>query len=287
MKKIVYSLFMISSLAGVLVGCDYQDPNEDKFNATPDAGFVEFSIDDNGTPESDDDSTYAGRAYNANVGCAGAATEIRIPITLYAPVNKNGLDVNYTITDIVGTSAGNVSIEARVPKGENEGEVVVSFSEALNTSVQFTLALSSTDNNNVTIGAPESTVEQSIRVNLNKEQRDQFQGNFNVTRGQASYTASISAGTAPNELIITNLYGPAYAGSQTKVFLQPDGTLSFPAPIDNYLAEDPNVGSLYVQGNSGSYGESCDGGLTMNIRLRYGANLSLQTTPVNIVMTRQ
>ncbi len=289
MKKIVYSL-LISSLAISFTGCDYHDPNEDKFDAEPSAGYVEFGINDNNTPtDVEDDFPYAGMTFNANVGC-GAASDIIVPIVLKAPVNKNGLNVNYTVTDIVGSSAGNVTITANIPKNSREGQLVISYPETLNTTLAFKVTLSSTDNSNVGVGNPGLEDDQSVTVKLNKEPRDQFQGAYDVVRGSNNYTASVSTGEAANELVITNLFNlSGFQSNEISIFLNEDGTISFPPPIENYLGEGSQTqGSLYVEGISGSYGDSCEGEFTVTFRLRWGANLEFQTpNPTTAVFTRQ
>lgn len=287
MKKIVYSL-LISSFAALFVACDDNNPNEDKFGANPSAGYVEFGlIDDNDTPnDPTDDITYNGRTFNANIGC-GPVEDIRVPIRLVAPVNENGLDVNVSVTDLVGTSAGNVTIMAEIPAGETEGELVISYSEALANTLAFKVTLESTESDAVTIGNPGYPGERAIIVQINKEPRDQFQGVYSVQRGTAEpYISVISSGDAPNELIVSNLFDNDPA-SQTTIFLNEDGTVSYPEPIDNYLTNDPNVGDLYVQGISGTHGSSCEGELTLVFRLRFGANLASQTGQFTTVFTRQ
>lgn len=287
MKKIVYSL-LISSFATLFVGCDYQEQNDDKFGADPSAGYVAFSISDNGTPDNeDDDFSYAGMTFNTNVGC-GTVEPIRVPITLHAPVNKNGLDINYTITDIVGTSAGNVTVTANIPEDQLEGELFITAPEELSSSISFKLTLTSTENSAVTIGSPNSTIEESVIININRAERDRFQGNYTITGvADTGYPASISSGDAPNELVITNLFNLLdFTDSQTTIFLNEDGTVSFPAAIDNYLGDDVNVGPLYVEGVSGSYGGSCEGELTVTFRLRFGNNLSGSAGPFTAVFNR-
>lgn len=282
MKKIFYSLLALATLS--LVGCSGDNnPNEGKFHADPEAGYVYFSN--------------PGATVNIAAGCAEEAGQITIPFSLNAYVNKNGLDVEYSITEIQGNS-DIVTINAEVPAGSLEGELTIDYPAGLTSTVVFDLLFTSTSKSNVEVGAPDSTTDEKITVRLNVDTRDLLLGNYDVIEtvggDQETHTSTILAGTADNEILITGL-GYFYASepedalqnSTVRAFVNSDGTLSFPAPIDNYAFDNASVGPLYFQGNSGEY-TSCPGELSINYTLRYTPpGLSGSVNPIDVVFVRQ
>lgn len=267
MKKIINS-FVIALATISIVGCDMNNPNEDKFVADPESGWVEFQN--------------PGAVTNGVVGCGG--TQVLVPIVLTAPVNKNGLDVYYTITDVVGTSANVVSTFANVPAGSRNGNLVVTFSENITSSIEFDVVLTSTSRSNVMIGYPGSDIEQTqtVRVNIGA---DRFLGTYDVLEdNEFEYLSNVTTGTAANELILTNIFD-ADTASQTRVFVNEDGTLSFPAFLDNFLFTN-SAGNVYFEGIQGT-ADPCTGVINMTFRLRFGAGGASQTAPITTVLTRQ
>lgn len=281
MKKIFYSLLALATLS--LVGCSGDNnPNEGKFHADPEAGYVYFSN--------------PGTTVNIPVGCAEEAGQVSVPFLLNAYVNENGLDVEYSITELVGSSDV-ATVEAVVPAGSLEGSLTVSYPAGLTSTVAFDVVLTGTSNNSVEIGAPESTVEQKVTVRLNVDTRDLLLGNYDVIEtvggDQETHTSAILPGAADNEILITGL-GYFYAAepadalqnSTVRAFVNADGTLTFPDAIDNYAFENASVGPLYFEGNSGEY-TACPGDLTINYTFRFGADLGSAVNPIDVVLVRQ
>ncbi|GGB76081.1 hypothetical protein GCM10007424_15080 [Flavobacterium suaedae] len=281
MKKIFYSLLALATLS--LVGCSGDNnPNEGKFHADPEAGYVYFSN--------------PGMTVNIPVGCAEEAGEVSIPFLLNAYVNKNGLNVQYSITEIEGSSDV-ATVEAMVPAGSLEGNITVAYPAGLTSTVAFDVVFTGTSNNSVEIGAPESTVEQKVTVRLNVDTRDLLLGNYDVIEtvggDQETHTSTILPGSADDEILITGL-GYFYAAdlddalenSTVRAFVNADGTLSFPDAIDNYAFDNESVGPLYFEGNSGEY-TACPGDLSINYTFRFGANLASAVNPIDVVLVRQ
>jgi len=265
MKKIILG-FILSFSAVAFVGCDMNDPNADKFASDPEAGWVQF--------------TQSGTVTRL-AGC----DEITLPITTSAPINDTDLEVFYTITDIDGSTA-NLETYARIPAGSRTGEFVISNPEALTSGVEFTLTLTSTSRNNVTVGFPD-TAAQTLTVRV-VPGNERFVATYNTVEnsfeGEFNYETTITQGDEPNELIITNVYG-VDTDSQTSVFVNADGTLSFPAFEDNFLYTATGGIQRFVEGLSGT-ADACSGEIVINFNLRSGPT-STSTGPYNIVLTRQ
>ena len=273
MKKVLYSL-ILSITALSMVSCDYHDPNDGKFNSDRESGWVEFA--ENG-------------GLAQGIAQCGASNEIHIPLVLSAYVNESGLDVYYTITDVVGTSAGAINGYGRIPAGSLEGELVFTFPETQASAIEFNVTLTSTSKSSVRIGHPDSTEPQTFRVRVNVTNRDRFMGVYNVvetsSEGTFNYQSVVTAGVAENELVISNLFDTNHQ-SQTHVFINNDGTISFPALADNYLFTTSSDVDLYLDGIAGTAASSCEGVITLDFNLKTLAG-GTAAGPVNTVLTRQ
>jgi len=268
MKNVLFRI-VLGITAMSFIACDMNDPNEDKFANDPQSGWIEFAS--NG-------------ATSVEIG----GCEVEVPFVLNAPVNTDGVDVYYTITDIEGSSAGLQSY-ASVPAGSNVGNFVVTNSETLTAPVEFTLTLTSTSRDNVSIGYPCETVAQTMTVRIIPAGIASFVGTFDVaetsSEGAFSYESVITMGTAPNELILSNIYG-VDPDAQTSVFVNEDGSLSFPDFNDNFLFTANGGAQVFLEGLSGT-ANSCDSEIVVNFNLRTGAGGNTVTGPYRVVLTRQ
>lgn len=274
MKKIIYS-FLIVFTAVSLVGCSGDnDPNDGRFNADSDYGYVDFGGNERVT------------ALSGNCG----DTSVEIPVFLNAPTNIDGLNVEYTITDIEGTSAGVISHTGDVyfPKGMLQSNIVINYPENAASSLEFVVTLAATSRDNVEIGAVESVGPVATTVRINTGIRDLFLGTYDVLEdGSAEYESVVTAGAAPNELVISNLFG-VDSESQTSVFINDDGTVSYPGFADNllFVSSNPAQGQVFIDGIDGTQ-SGCDGDIELNFRLRFGPDQDLTTDPINTVLTRR
>lgn len=269
MKKIILG-FILSFSAVAFVGCDMNDPNADKFASDPEAGWVQFA--------------QSGTEVVYSLGCS--ADELSTPIILSAPINEQDLVVNYTITDIQGSSAA-LEISAFVPAGSRVGSFTVLNPEVLTSDAEFVVTLTSTDREKVAIGFPDTGI-QSVTFKIETLDFSDYFGTYNTVEnsfeGEFNYETTITQGDEPNELIITNVYG-VDTDSQTSVFVNADGTLSFPAFEDNFLYTATGGIQRFVEGLSGT-ADACSGEIVINFNLRSGPT-STSTGPYNIVLTRQ
>jgi hypothetical protein len=233
MKKILFG-FVFSIAAATFVSCDMNNPNEDKFGADPQSGWVNFE--------------QPGGEVTLNAGCG----EVAVPFTLGAPSNESGLEVNYTLTDVVGSSAG-LETRAFVPAGSRQGQFVITNADELTAPVEFILTLTSTSRSNVGIGFPGSPAQtMTVRVVPGMAR---YYATYNVVEtsfeGEYEYESVVSQGASANELVISNLYG-VDPDSETRVTVNADGTLSFPAFADNYLYTTGGGVMRYFEGLSGN-----------------------------------
>lgn len=261
MKKLVYGFVLCLSLTA-FVSCDMNDPNADKFNDDPQAGWVRFA-----TP---------GGVSNNATGCG----DIMVPIILDAPVNESGVEVFYTITDVVGSTDA-LETYASIPAGSRQGNFVITNADALTSNVEFTLTLTSTNKGNVGVGFPD-TGAQTITVKI-LSGTARFVGSYDVAEtssaGAFEYGSDITQGTEANELILSNMF-ESDEDSETSVFVNADGTLSFPPFLEN-----PLVPGAFFEGLSGT-ADACTGELVINFNLR-SATGTLLAGPVKVVITRQ
>ncbi len=242
MKKI-YGL-ILSLTAMTFIGCSGDnDPNADKFGNEPESGWIQF----------EPISTYV---------LAGAVTEFEVPVKLMAPVNTSGLSVNYTVTDVQGSSEGFVySGVVEIPRNELTGYIHFTIPETTFTNcTKFEITLTSTSRSNVQVGLVDDVKPVTHMVNVIS--RDAFIGTY-IEINQ-NFTATAAAGEEANELIFSDI---VVAGGQTRIFLEevayvyagdPNNPLSeelgndvapisYPNYADNFLINIPEAGGdLFV-----------------------------------------
>ncbi|OYU81619.1 MAG: hypothetical protein CFE23_03875 [Flavobacterium sp. BFFFF1] len=156
MKKSIYILFFGAALA--LSSCNENDKNTGRFDdADPSSGWVQF------VDGSAKEFVYEG------------ASVISLPIVLNAPVNADGIDVNYTITDVSGSSVGIIPERSGVAQiykdqfGEatRNGNLMINIAEAaLTASTEFDVTLTSTSKSSVQIGLPDNSRPTVVRVKI-------------------------------------------------------------------------------------------------------------------------
>lgn len=140
MKNLKYILLFVAS--SLFVACS-NDDDAARFASDPQSGWVQFQ---NGN---DIQTTF------------GSLTQITIPVLLKAPVNTDGLEVTYTITDIAGSTAGVIATGTSVlfPEAatDNQNElqrnlVIDIVATTLTENVEFDVTLTATSRSNVQVG---------------------------------------------------------------------------------------------------------------------------------------
>lgn len=289
MKKI-FSSFIVILSAMSFVACDMNNPNEDNFIADSQSGWVGFAN--------------PGSLVQGNANCG--TNEILVPIELHAPVNTDGLDVLYTITDVIGTSAGTITSSARIPEGSRTGNLVITYPETLTSSLEFTVTLTGTSRPNVFIAGttasgtnievPDAEVEQTVTVRVNTGFRDRFLGVYDVIEtgtdgNQFTYQSVAERGAADNELIFSNIFDQEEelgTTTQTRVFVNSDGTVTFPGFTDNLLFTTSGGAPVFFQGLNGTVSTNpCEGEMDIDFNLRVGPTGGTTVGPINIVLRRQ
>ena len=190
----------------------------------------------------------------------------------------------YTITDFEGTSEGVITHSgyAVFPQGSLNGTITIEYPETITSSIGFTITLTETSRNNVTIGHPDNTEPVTYTVRINKGNRDSllgvFEDNFVETDDDPELEYLVTQGAASNEIIISGISQLFTAGttSETRVFVNEDGTLSGPAYLENYLFSVSGVGDIYVEivdtGADASTYDACEGTINLSFRLSIGGN---------------
>ncbi|OYQ38248.1 hypothetical protein CHU92_05930 [Flavobacterium cyanobacteriorum] len=286
MTKIFYGLLF--GLLLVISGCSYNDPNNGQYDDNPSTGWVDFN-------DFDSQNEVFLTSRTGLIGC-GDASIIEVPLILRsstspeiinAPVNRNGVGVKFTITDVIGNAVSQgVTATASVPAGSRTGKLVVDYPDNLSSSLEFLITLTSTDNPVVSVGAPDNADPVQYRIKINVGDRDRLTGSYDVLEDDLyEYSSEVTRGPAANELIITNLYD-ADPNSQTRVIVNGDGTISYPAFTDNFLYTLAGLGPIYLEGLTGSTYNACEGTITLRFRLRFGNGLNSATAPITTVLTR-
>lgn len=135
MKKLLMIIAFVS--IGIFIACSDDSRGSDRFGGDPESGWVQF-VDGN----------------NANFLYSPTAV-YKIPVKLNAPVNVSGLDVTYTITDVVGSSAGVIDYNNLVRFDTNSisnGNVELTVISNLTQNIEFDITLTATSRANVKVG---------------------------------------------------------------------------------------------------------------------------------------
>lgn len=245
MKKLISKIFFVAFGALALVSCNDNNPNEDHFGEDRQSGWIQFPTQDG--------TTYV---------VSGLVTEFKVPVTLNAPVNTDGLEFTYTITDVQGTTAGYLTHSGTgvVPKNSRQGYISFNIPAAQQTTCrEFLITLTGTSRNNVQVGlgTNEKPITHSVVIGRG---RDSYVGNYNVVEGTFVFNTVVTAGEAPNEIVIESLGGWS-ATSLTSAFLTPvstNGEILLGNFSNNFLFEDPGTGDNLFGANSDEFASTFD-----------------------------
>lgn len=238
MKNLIKNIFLFVGVIS-LVGCNENDPNDGKFGADNQSGWVQFA---------EQNKTYI---------VSGLVTEFDIPFDLKSSLNKEGLMVNYTVTAVSGNlPAGYLTYNgvAEVPRNTLKGNIHFTLpATELTSCAEVVITLVGTSRNNVTVGLNNGT-EKPITHNLVfSEGRNSYLGNYIIQETSDdvyTYPSIVTAGDEPNELVVSSIYGVSPT-TQTSIFLQPIGNkplVILPPHNDNFFLEDSGT-NIYVSGN--------------------------------------
>jgi hypothetical protein len=165
MKKIIYITFV--SLSLVFASCHENDENYGRFDsADTSSGWVQYKSD-----------ACVGLLY-------GLASEIQLPIELHVPVNKEGTEVFYSITDVSGNSTsiipqrtGSVVITAEDQINEidvaSQTEVrymlknlviPINNDAGLSETTEFDVTITSTNKSQIQVGLSDDSKPTVVRV---------------------------------------------------------------------------------------------------------------------------
>lgn len=136
MKKFIF--LFASIIVASSSSCSDDSRGSQKFVSDPESGWVQFF-----------DGTTQGYVFDPSA-------VYTIPVKLVAPVNTSGLEVTFTITDVVGSTAGLFDyspVVNFVPNSITGGEIVLNvIATELNQNIEFDLTLTGTSRSNVQIG---------------------------------------------------------------------------------------------------------------------------------------
>lgn len=164
MKNLKYILlFVVTSL---FVACN-NDDEAARFANDSQSGWVQFKQPPNAietAPLAPIELVY------------GSTTQITLPVILRAPQNTDGLEVTYTITDVVGSTAGVIATGSIVefPEGVAGGinqlnqltqNIVIDIvATTLTSNVEFDVTLTATSRGNVLVGHDEYPITQRVKI---------------------------------------------------------------------------------------------------------------------------
>jgi hypothetical protein len=252
MKKFLKSILVVFSLA-TLVSCSEDDS---KFSVDSQSGWAQFTT---------------GDQINLTFG---TTDEIVIPVRLFTAVNP-GINITYTIQDVVGSSAGVLTSNPgmlTIENGNLRGDLVLGLAtEGLTSTIEFDVVLTATSRDNVQVGLSDDSKPIVRRVRICP---------FTFA---ASYTGVPTANLAPpavapaftvnftptandNEFTLTTCWGPNYVAFLTG---NPGFNGLFPYP--GTLSVDPTSGVVTVVGGA-AYGtggtgsmDACSGVITVTL----------------------
>ncbi|WP_396174737.1 hypothetical protein [Flavobacterium sp.] len=106
----------------------------------------------------------------------GSSTQLILPVVLRAPENTDGLEVTYTITDVVGSSAGVIAtgtvveFPEAVAGGQNQlnqltqNIVIDIVATSLTSNVEFDVTLTATSRSNVKVGLDDYPIKRRVKI---------------------------------------------------------------------------------------------------------------------------
>ena len=169
MKNLKYILLFVA--ASLFVACS-NDDEAARFADDSQSGWVQFKQPSTPTP------IIEGRPIAPLEIIFGSTTQIKLPVVLRAPENTDGLEVTYTITDVVGSSAGVISTGSVVvfPKAVAGGstqlnqltqDIVIDIvAPTLSSGVEFDVTLTATSRSNVKVGVETEQYPVTRRIKI-------------------------------------------------------------------------------------------------------------------------
>jgi hypothetical protein len=153
MKNFKYVLLFVAT--SLFVACS-NDDEAARFASDSQSGWVQFQT---------------GTTIEA---VAGSVTQFKLPVILRAPENTDGLEVTYTITDVVGSSAGIIATGTVVmfdpatsaDLNQLKQDLVIDvISSNLPSNVEFDVTLTATSRSNVKVGIEQKyPVKRRIKI---------------------------------------------------------------------------------------------------------------------------
>jgi hypothetical protein len=252
MKKVLKSILVVFLLAN-LVSCSEDDS---KFSVDPQSGWAQFT---------------SGNQINVTFG---TTDEIVIPVRLFTAVNP-GLDITYSIVDVVGSSASVLTSPGimSVANGSLQGDLVLELAtQGLTSSIEFDVVLTATSRDNVKVGLSDGSKPIVRRVKICP-----FTFATSYTGVPTANLASPAQGPAfsvnftptanPNQFALTTCWGPNYVA-----FLQGNPAFNNRFLYPGTLTVDVTTGvvtvvggAAYATGGTGSM-DACSGVITVTLR---------------------
>jgi hypothetical protein len=265
MKKVLKSILVVFLLAN-LFSCSEDDS---KFSVDPQSGWAQFT---------------SGNQINVTFG---TTDEIVIPVRLFTAVNP-GLDITYSIVDVVGSSASVLTSNPgmmSVANGSLQGDLVLGLAtQGLTSTIEFDVVLTATSRDNVQVGLSDDSKPIVRRVKICP-----FTFATSYTGVPTANLASPSQGPAfsvnftptanPNQFALTTCWGPNYVNFLTGG-AAPLGSFPYPGTLTvNITTGVVTVvgGAGYARGGTGTM-DPCSG--VIRVTLSQGLFGSPFTTTV-------
>ena len=252
MKKFLKSILVVFSIA-TLVSCSEDDS---KFSVDPQSGWAQFTS-----------------AAQINVAF-GTTDEVVIPVKLFSAVNP-GVDVMYTIEDVVGTSAGVVTSNPgmmTVASGTLQGDLVLGLAtEGLTSTIEFDVVLTATSRDNVQVGLSDDSkpIVRRVRIcpfTFTASYTGVPTANLAAPAVGPAFSVNFTPTANPNQFTLTTCWGPNYVA-----FLTGNPAFNGAFPYPGTLTVDITTGlvtvtggAAYATGGTGSM-DACSGVITVTL----------------------
>lgn len=257
MKKLIYAFLSITALT--FVGCT-EDLNEGKFNADEESGWVQFAPTEEEIEAGEIASSFK------------RGGQFLIPVYLQAPVNRDGVEVTYTVEDVEGSSQGTISSSGvvEIPKGTNTGDIVLNFEDvSVSSSTVLKITLTSTNRNNVQVGLEDGSkpVSQLVRICGNAFSTT-YEGDSATSDGLPGEIFNVALVPVPgtdNQFTLSTVWGPNFVAALTG---NPGDEGQFVYPVTLTVNSDASVTVTtdvpYGEGGTGTY-NACSDTFELNV----------------------
>jgi hypothetical protein len=252
MKKFLKSILVVFSLA-TLVSCNEDDS---KFSVDPQSGWAQFTS-----------------AAQINVAF-GTTDEVVIPVKLFSAVNP-GVDVMYTIEDVVGTSADYLTSNPgmmTIASGTLNGDLVLGLAtEGLTSTIEFDVILTATSRDNVQVGLSDDSkpIVRRVRIcpfTFTASYTGVPTANLATPAVGPAFSVNFTPTANPNQFTLTTCWGPNYVA-----FLTGNPAFNGAFPYPGTLTVDITTGlvtvtggAAYATGGTGSM-SACSGVITVTL----------------------